>query len=128
MSVSSSTRRTFRSSDRALGAKSINQLLQVTVRGEELDLGRSAQRRLRGRKQRGGLITVVTGEVAGRCAELDRDAVRIVGVDRRTPAVVDAHAVETEVEPPFEADLVVVEVDGVERDVIRPRGESEPGR
>src|ERR1700682_341003 len=124
-SLSSSTRRALSSSDRALGAKSMGLL---GARGEELDLGCRTEGRLGRGEHLEGFLAVRVRELAGGRAELDRDAVRIVGVDRRAPAVIDAYAVETVVEPALEADLEVVEVGRVERDVIGPGWQTETGR
>src|SRR4029079_5297047 len=90
--------------------------------------GRRAERRLLRGEQRGGLIAILAGELARRRAELHRDPVRVVGVDRGAPAVVDANALETEIEQTLESDLQVVEVVGAESDVIRPRRQAEAGR
>ena len=55
------------------------------------------------------LAVIVGGERARRRAELDHDPVGIVGVDRRAPAVIDAHDVEAVREPAVALGVEVVE-------------------
>ena len=68
---------------------------------------RSCSAAARPREQLPGLAVIVGGEGTRRRAELDHDPVGVVGVDRRAPAVIDAHDVETVREP---AVALVVEV------------------
>src|SRR5436190_12678302 len=125
MSVSNSTSFAFSSSDRALGANSMRVLpmfgaraavndrfcsRQMSAGGEELDLRRCCQRGLFRAQQLLRLPVIVLGERPSGRAELHHDAVRVVGVDRRAPAVVDLRDVVAMTQPPLFARFQVGEV------------------
>ena len=82
-------------------------------RASKNSIGGSARVDLRRRPRASSslrLALVVVGERPRRRAELDHDPVRVVRVDRRAPAVVDAHDVVAVREPAVLAGVEVVEV------------------
>ena len=73
------------------------------------------------------MLAVGRGVGRGVGAELHEDAAGVERVDAHAEAVVDLDHVVAVVEPPLLAALDVVEVAGVERDVVHPRLETEAG-